>query len=85
MKKDIHPQYGKAIVTCACGETFETGSTEKEIRVESAQMPSLFYGETKNRRFWWTRCKNSKKEWRKPERKFKTEQNLLCFKLWCSD
>ncbi|HEY8392780.1 MAG TPA: 50S ribosomal protein L31 [Capillibacterium sp.] len=34
MKKDIHPNYGKAIVTCACGETFETGSTKKEIRVE---------------------------------------------------
>ncbi|HHT06181.1 MAG TPA: 50S ribosomal protein L31 [Hydrogenispora sp.] len=34
MKKDIHPQYGKATVTCACGETFETGSTKKEIRVE---------------------------------------------------
>ncbi|MGI6096738.1 MAG: 50S ribosomal protein L31 [Dethiobacteria bacterium] len=34
MKKDIHPQYGKAIVTCACGETFETGSTKKELRVE---------------------------------------------------
>ena len=34
MKKDIHPQYGKTTVTCACGETFETGSTKKEIRVE---------------------------------------------------
>lgn len=34
MKKDIHPQYGKATVTCACGETFDTGSTKKEIRVE---------------------------------------------------
>jgi large subunit ribosomal protein L31 len=34
MKKDIHPQYAKATVTCACGETFETGSTKKEIRVE---------------------------------------------------
>jgi large subunit ribosomal protein L31 len=34
VKKDIHPQYGKAIVTCACGETFETGSTKKELRVE---------------------------------------------------
>ena len=34
MKKDIHPQYGKATVTCACGESFVTGSTKKEIRVE---------------------------------------------------
>jgi large subunit ribosomal protein L31 len=34
MKEGIHPQYNKAKVTCSCGETFETGSTRKEIRVE---------------------------------------------------
>jgi len=34
MKKGIHPAYGEAIVRCACGETFVTGSTKKEIRVE---------------------------------------------------
>ncbi|HBE76601.1 MAG TPA: 50S ribosomal protein L31 [Firmicutes bacterium] len=34
MKEGIHPQYQKAKVTCACGETFETGSTKKELRVE---------------------------------------------------
>ena len=34
VKEGIHPQYHKAKVTCACGETFETGSTKEEIRVE---------------------------------------------------
>ncbi len=34
LKEGIHPQYHKAKVTCACGETFETGSTQKELRVE---------------------------------------------------
>ncbi|MDN5292890.1 MAG: large subunit ribosomal protein [Eubacteriales bacterium] len=34
MKKGIHPEYGPARVICACGETFETGSTKKELRVE---------------------------------------------------
>ena len=34
MKQGIHPQYNKTKVTCSCGETFETGSTKKEIRVE---------------------------------------------------
>jgi large subunit ribosomal protein L31 len=34
MKKDIHPQYEKAIVRCVCGNTFETRSTKKEIKVE---------------------------------------------------
>lgn len=43
MKKDIHPQYGKATVTCACGETFETGSTKKEIRVEICSNCHPFY------------------------------------------
>ena len=30
MKEKIHPNYGKAIVRCVCGETFETGSVKKE-------------------------------------------------------
>ena len=34
MKKGIHPEYHKAIVRCACGNEFETGSTVKEISVE---------------------------------------------------
>ena len=34
MKKGIHPEYHEAIVRCACGNEFETGSTLKEISVE---------------------------------------------------
>lgn len=34
MKTDIHPQYQQAPVHCACGETWTTGSTKKELRVE---------------------------------------------------
>jgi large subunit ribosomal protein L31 len=35
MKKDIHPNYyPDAKVTCACGNTWTTGSTKKEIRTE---------------------------------------------------
>lgn len=34
MKKEIHPEYHKALVHCACGNEFETGSTLKEIKVE---------------------------------------------------
>lgn len=34
MKKDIHPEYAECTVTCACGNTFVTRSTKKEIRVE---------------------------------------------------
>jgi large subunit ribosomal protein L31 len=34
MKKGIHPDYKKAVVTCACGNTFETKSTIGDIKVE---------------------------------------------------
>jgi large subunit ribosomal protein L31 len=34
MKPEIHPQYQQVNVHCACGETFTTGSTNKELRVE---------------------------------------------------
>ena len=34
MKKDIHPNYGPAIIRCTCGNVIETWSTKKEINVE---------------------------------------------------
>jgi len=34
VKKDIHPNYDKSVVKCVCGNTFETRSTRKEIKVE---------------------------------------------------
>lgn len=34
MKKGIHPEYVECTVTCACGNTFTTRSTKKQIRVE---------------------------------------------------
>ena len=35
MKTGIHPKYfPKAKVICACGNTFTTGATQEEIRVE---------------------------------------------------
>jgi large subunit ribosomal protein L31 len=34
MKPDIHPKYGKCVVRCACGETFETGAVVDEMRVD---------------------------------------------------
>ncbi len=34
MKTGIHPEYHVTTVTCACGETFETGSVKENLRVE---------------------------------------------------
>ncbi len=34
MKPDIHPDYKATTIECACGNTFEVGSTKNEIKVE---------------------------------------------------
>ena len=34
MKKDIHPKYVDATVTCGCGNSFKTRSTKAKITVE---------------------------------------------------
>ena len=34
MKEGIHPEYHKVLVTCACGNKFETRSTKPDIRLE---------------------------------------------------
>lgn len=49
MKKGIHPQYfDDAKVTCVCGNTFTTGATMPEIRVEvCAKCHPFFTGEMK--------------------------------------
>jgi large subunit ribosomal protein L31 len=48
MKKEIHPEYHKALVHCACGHEFETGSTLKEIKVEiCSQCHPFFTGKHK--------------------------------------
>ncbi|HZN02234.1 MAG TPA: 50S ribosomal protein L31 [Candidatus Polarisedimenticolia bacterium] len=34
MKSGIHPKYHVVTVSCACGETFQTRSTNPELRLE---------------------------------------------------
>ena len=48
MKPGIHPAYNEVEVHCACGNTFMTRSTKKEIRLEicSACHP-MFTGKQK--------------------------------------
>lgn len=44
MKKDIHPQYyPKAKIKCACGKTFEIGTTKPEINIEICSNCHPFY------------------------------------------
>lgn len=45
MKADLHPQYQKLTVQCACGNQFETRSTSNNIHVEvCAQCHPYFTG-----------------------------------------
>ncbi len=44
MKEKIHPNYHKTKVICtSCGSVFETGSTMKEIRVDTCSNCHPFY------------------------------------------
>jgi len=43
MKKGIHPDYIESTVVCACGNTFATRSSKKEIRIEICSQCHPFY------------------------------------------
>ncbi|HPR17526.1 MAG TPA: 50S ribosomal protein L31 [Candidatus Cloacimonadota bacterium] len=44
MKNGIHPKYEKVIVTCACGNQFETKATSKNVeKVEICSNCHPFY------------------------------------------
>lgn len=49
MKKDIHPEFFEnAVISCACGAKYETGSTSEKIQVELCANCHPFYtGEQK--------------------------------------
>ena len=50
MQEGIHPQYhNNTVVKCACGNTFITGSTKEELRVDVCSNCHPFYtGKQKN-------------------------------------
>ncbi|MZP30752.1 50S ribosomal protein L31 [Heliobacterium undosum] len=49
MKEGIHPQVHRAKVHCACGESFETTSTRKEIKVDvCSKCHPFFTGKSRN-------------------------------------
>ena len=48
MKPDIHPVYATATVRCACGNTYQTRSTQAEIHTDiCAQCHPFFTGKQK--------------------------------------
>ena len=48
MKNDIHPKYGEATITCACGNVIHTRATVKEMHVNTcSRCHPFFTGQTK--------------------------------------
>lgn len=44
MKEKIHPEYyDDAVVICACGNSFTTGSTRKQMKVETCSKCHPFF------------------------------------------
>lgn len=43
MKANLHPAYQQTTVTCACGNTFTTGSTVKDLHVDICSKCHPFY------------------------------------------
>lgn len=43
MKQDIHPTYDLATVHCACGNTFQTRSTQDDIHVDICSVCHPFF------------------------------------------
>jgi large subunit ribosomal protein L31 len=48
MKEEIHPKYFRTKAACACGATYEIGSTQENIRVDiCSSCHPLFTGKQK--------------------------------------
>jgi large subunit ribosomal protein L31 len=43
MKPNVHPNYQECSVSCACGATWKTRSTRKDIHVEICSVCHPFY------------------------------------------
>ncbi len=43
MKKDIHPKYGEATISCACGNVIKTRSTVKSMTVNTCSACHPYY------------------------------------------
>lgn len=48
MKPDIHPTYVETVITCTCGATYQTRSTQKDVKIGiCAACHPYFTGEQK--------------------------------------
>jgi len=87
MKKDIHPTYQHdTVVTCACGNTFMTGSILPKIRVEICSNCHPFYTgqqkyiDTEGKVDKFERERSAAKEVQVSKRKLKKTQGRVAVK-----
>lgn len=43
LKKGIHPKFTKSVVTCACGNSFESASVREKLHVDICSSCHPFY------------------------------------------
>jgi len=43
MKKGIHPKYEKAVISCACGNSFESRSTVGDMKIDICSSCHPYY------------------------------------------
>jgi large subunit ribosomal protein L31 len=67
LKDDIHPDYQECKVSCSCGETFTTRSTQSEIRVEVCSACHPFYTGKQKLVDTAGRVERFNKKYRRPE------------------
>ena len=67
MKQDIHPDYTLATVHCACGNTFQTRSTQEDIHLDVCSVCHPFF--TGKQRLMDTagRVERFRRKWAKQE------------------
>ncbi|MGD2081149.1 MAG: 50S ribosomal protein L31 [Nitrospirota bacterium] len=75
MKQDIHPSYEEAKVVCACGESFVTRSTNKDIHVDICSKCHPFFTGKQKIMDTEGRVEKFKKKYRKAQKKPQTEES----------
>ena len=75
MKQDIHPKYEEVKVVCACGESFTTCSTNKDIHVDICSHCHPFFTGKQKLVDTEGRVEKFKKKYKKAREKAKAEES----------
>lgn len=67
MKAGIHPNWVEATVTCSCGETFKTHSTQEELRVDVCSKCHPFFTGGRQQRVQRGRVERFQRRWGRTE------------------